>query len=396
MLSKLAQKIADITSEVIDFDVIVTDENAIIIGASDQARLGMYHEASIRVMATKKINDEFYYKDKKGTKQGITLPIILADRAIGAIGITGKRHEVEKFGKLVKKQAELLLSEEIFLKSSILREQSVQSLIREILVFNPEESEDFIIITRGYELGYDLKPPHIAIAINLFSISEQKKEMNREQAENESFYIQIIKLNILSKIRNIFNKSNDIVTTLGDDKFIILYSLYNNYDEEKVYYDVKQKCTMLLKELDNGGVVAAVGIGSIARDITELKDSYKDAWKSLEIGKQINNKSMVFSINEFNLEDLLLDISKYASKRFVSKALKNLQEQPDWPELSKTIKIWCESGFSQIEASKKLYIHRNTLKNRLYKIKRVSGIDLEKFKNGLTLYLAILMTELYN
>ena len=56
MLEKIAQKIASSTAELINIDLIITDEKGIIIGASDPSRKGSLHEPSLEAIQTGKIS----------------------------------------------------------------------------------------------------------------------------------------------------------------------------------------------------------------------------------------------------------------------------------------------------------------------------------------------------
>jgi carbohydrate diacid regulator len=396
MLKKIAPKIALSINEITGYEVMITDENAIIIGASDATRLGTCHEASLRIIATGKPNHELYYQQVKGSKPGIALPIELAGKIVGTIGLAGDRKEVEKFGLLAKRHAEIMLCEEKFLKTTLLREQALQNLIREITVFDAKNNKELLLITRGYELGYDLKPPHIAIVFDLFQFKGHIKKLNFLKSKENSLEltIQSLKLDILNKIKLVFKNPNDIVTPLEKDKFIVLHCLEYNFNSEKSREDIYRKCNEVMEKLKEDGVMVSIGIGSIAQNITGLSKSYKDAWQALEIGKKLCDTPKIHISDEYRIETLLINIKSEASGIFMINTLNKLKSEADWSVLFETIRVWCESGFNQLEASKRLYIHRNTLSQRLNKISRIIDIDIKDFKNILALYLAILITEL--
>ena len=59
--------------------------------------------------------------------------------------------------------------------------------------------------------------------------------------------------------------------------------------------------------------------------------------------------------------------------------------------MRETIREWCESGFSLVEAARRMHVHRNTLIYRLEKLNKESGLDLKDFRTCLNLYLALVM-----
>ncbi|MFA6800622.1 MAG: helix-turn-helix domain-containing protein [Acholeplasmataceae bacterium] len=55
-------------------------------------------------------------------------------------------------------------------------------------------------------------------------------------------------------------------------------------------------------------------------------------------------------------------------------------------DMKKTIKVYLESNQNMSEASKSLYIHRNTLIQRIDKFAMVTGFDIRKFVDGYLIY----------
>jgi len=55
---------------------------------------------------------------------------------------------------------------------------------------------------------------------------------------------------------------------------------------------------------------------------------------------------------------------------------------------------WCESGYNLVEASKALYIHRNTLIYRLSKIEELTNKSPRDYEHAFALYLACLLDSM--
>ncbi|MFT4415893.1 PucR family transcriptional regulator [Fredinandcohnia humi] len=62
-------------------------------------------------------------------------------------------------------------------------------------------------------------------------------------------------------------------------------------------------------------------------------------------------------------------------------------------ELIETIKVFFESDLNVSNASKRLYMHRNSLQYRIEKFIEKTGIDIKHFQGAFTTYLAILTLE---
>ncbi len=392
MLERIAQKFAVSTSRTIGYDVFITNKDAIMIGASEIERLGSIHEPSLRVIANRQPNPECL-TGLRGSKPGIALPIEIAGDVIGTVGITGAREKVEKFGMLIKKHVELTLQEQLLFNSALLSEQATKNLLQEILGCKPGDHSERVLISRGLQLGYDLTPPHITIVIDLLNFEKytEKLYLKNKNQESVELNIQLFKRQVHTTIKNTF-KPNDLVVSLFDDKFVIFKALEQRPGPQEAVSAVKNQCQQMLQKINNNQISANIGIGSIAKNIYDLRQSYRDAWKALELGKKIKNrKPIIVDIQELALEDLITAIDKDNCSNSTLGAIDALQKQQSWPELAETICKWCEAGFSMQKAADKLYIHRNTLQHRLNRITQITDIDRDDYKSYLACYLIIKM-----
>ncbi|HBW37522.1 MAG TPA: hypothetical protein DEF89_20405 [Desulfosporosinus sp.] len=400
VLKELAQEIAKSISEIIGYHLLITDEFGIIIGCSDDInRLETLHRASLEVIKSGKPKfHDLQEAQRLEVKPGYTAPIQLANKVVGTVAIGGEPEDVGKFISIVKKQVEILLRQEIILKSSLLRERALQNLIQEISVFDPDTKDEGLLIIRGQELGYNLTRPYIAIVIDLYQFSNITQEIYQHSSIEDSpeMMIQLMKIRVDNTIKNAFNSTEDISTSIANDKFVVLHAINQRQSENEIIAQVKKKCFELEINLQKLDTRATMGIGSVSGNISQLRNSYREAWRALTIGKRNNRLPMIFSINDLYLEELLSSVNKNISQKFVVNVLYSLQKQSDWDELSRTICVWCESGFSPINTSKNLDIHKNTLFYRLTKIEQISGFNLRNFRESITLYFAVKVQILNN
>ncbi|GHH98868.1 CdaR family transcriptional regulator [Neobacillus kokaensis] len=392
MMEDIVQKIAESTSEIIGYEVIITDEHSIIIGASDTSRLGEFHEASVKIIKTGKPNpDNVNIMKLQGTKPGFALPIEISNKIIGSFGIAGEREKVKTFCYLLKKQIELMIYQEMYMKSILIKEQAIKNLIQEISAYDHHFVNESYLITRGLEIGYNLKSSFISIAVDLFPRDVSIK--TTKESSPLDFNMQAIRFEMHSIIKKAFNHQNDLIAEMAHDKFCIFHTIHPDKSSHKIYEDVRMKSLQIIQEFETKGFSTFIGIGAPAKNMGELSQSYKDSWQALKLGKQIESPTPIYFIHELILEDLISGIPQNLSERYMLKTLTILKKQPDWPELSKTIAAWCESGFNQRKAARILFIHRNTLHYRLSKIQDLSGIDVHHHKYSIMLYIAVLMDK---
>lgn len=387
------------TSRIVDHDIIITDEHGIIIGACEEERLGTLHEASLQVIKTRKQQSHDLESTKylKGVKPGTTLPIELAGQIIGTVAIAGDPKEVTKYGMLVKTQVEILLKERIFIETNVLRENALQKLIHEIAIFDSKYTDDFYLLTKGHELGYNLKNPHIALVVELHFLAPNISKLVRQNKfKGESLVIiNQLKYDILLIFSKVFNNPQHVITFISNYAVVVLFSLNYNFKEQEVIKTLRKKCEILFKLLKEKHIDALAGLGCIAKNLSDLSQSYKDAWQAANLCKKLQLSSNPAYISDLSLPKLLLSLPPKNCNDFCKDTLNPLISQNDWPDLKKTIITWCESYFSLTKTALKLKVHRHTILYRLNKVEQITGLKLRDcFEDVLKVYLAIKIEDL--
>src|SRR6201989_475033 len=128
---ELAQQVAIDIGRITGFNVLITAQQAVVIGCGDQSRIGTLHEASHEVLRTRqaKTHTAEQARRLRGVKPGISLPIIVGAEAIGTVCLTGSPEDVRRFGLVVQRQTELLLEEAALLRSRLLHERAGPQLL---------------------------------------------------------------------------------------------------------------------------------------------------------------------------------------------------------------------------------------------------------------------------
>jgi carbohydrate diacid regulator len=74
---EVAQEIANKTTEIIGFNVLITDDAGFVIGSGDQGRVGTFHEASVEVVKRGVMAWHDAAARLEGVKPGVTVPVVL-------------------------------------------------------------------------------------------------------------------------------------------------------------------------------------------------------------------------------------------------------------------------------------------------------------------------------
>lgn len=377
----MAQNIAKSTSEVIGYGVLVTDEKGMIIGCNDEKRIGEYHPPSLQVMQenrpmTTSTSDAENYGN---VLPGYTLPIQFFDRVLGSVSIAGLPEEVERYGLLVQKQAEIMLREQAFLESNLLRERSLRDLIENISSYDPRVGSGELIIMQAKELGFNILKCRIAIVI----------EMNRwsNEAAESSFQ------RMLREVRTSFSNPRNVICPQENYRVTILLSASSDRDPDKIYEAAEVLSKDFLDSIGAKGILADVSVGFSAFDLQGLSRSINSARNSLRLAKQLGTKGMIRS-EKFTGEALLDALPPGVREEYVTRILKGLSSRNDFNEMKETFLAWCRSPFASGNVAENLSMHRNSLQYRLKKIRSLTGKDPWNFKDAFELWAAFVISDI--
>jgi purine catabolism regulator len=146
----------------------------------------------------------------------------------------------------------------------------------------------------------------------------------------------------------------------------------------------------------NLGWPVSIGVGQLYPDLMSLPQAYKEAQNALKIGRSTHGGGTVTFFTDLGIYRMLLQFAQTQDpNEFFCDPLQRLIEynQQTDKELVKTIAAFLECNGNLTETSTKLYIHRNTLKYRLERIRDITQIDLDDAENRLMLHLGLKMNQ---
>lgn len=371
----LAQQIAGDTSAIVGFNIVITDACGTVIGSGDTSRVGSFHEASLDVVKSMQpaTHSAAQARALQGVRPGVTLPILLNGHAVGTVGITGSPAQVTRFGLVVERQTEILLHQASLLRSTLQRERELEDLVREILAFNPLVTEPTALLNQANDRGVDLASTRVAIAVHVPTAGRAAPPANIAEWLPRALVL----------IRESFHHRQTIAVSLAANRYVIFaHPSPDGMDGTiaQAWQCVDRFHTQFSSEVE-------IGIGTAASGPEQMRNAYEDATDSLHLGRRTNRRS-VTTIDEVRLEQLLSGISVRARQRYTVAVAAPLAALRDWSSVRDTVIAWCESGFSLVDAARRLHIHRNTLIHRLERIEQVQGWTERKGPRYLALYLA--------
>jgi PucR family transcriptional regulator, purine catabolism regulatory protein len=143
------------------------------------------------------------------------------------------------------------------------------------------------------------------------------------------------------------------------------------------------------------GIVVSVGIGRVAQDPLELDRSFSEARRALAIGRWAHGPGEVTAFDGLGLDRLLVGVPASEAAAFCADELGRLEayDAAHGTALVDTLATFLATRNAAL-AARRLYLHYNTLKNRLAKIEELIGPYLDDPDRCLGLALALRLRRL--
>ncbi|MCR5650741.1 MAG: helix-turn-helix domain-containing protein [Lachnospiraceae bacterium] len=217
----------------------------------------------------------------------------------------------------------------------------------------------------------------------------------------------------LEFIRSLYADSENDFVTAVDERNVILIKTVDPLDEAEI---IKQEepdeeaegdeeiierkdplsgiAKMLASTMNSELMVKArVSYGTAESDIRRVSLSYKEARMALEVGKVFYPERDVVGYNSLGIGRLVYQLQPTLCDIFLHEVFgENIPKQFD-DETLITVNKFFENSLNVSETSRQLFVHRNTLVYRIEKLEKMTGLDIRKFDDALTLKMALMVMD---
>jgi carbohydrate diacid regulator len=354
---ELAQDIVDRAMAILPCNVNVMDSQGLILGSGERQRIDTRHEGAQLVLANKREVeiDEQTARTLRGVQPGINLPLMLDERLIGVLGLTGDPAQLRTSAQLVRMTAEMLVAQRHMRVEQRWRTERTEDVMA-MLLGDAELSPR--LLDEARELG--LKP-HLARVPCVFELAGEST------AEPLTRWLQ-------SRVADSWCLCSGAGTVLW-------------CRPTAPHADDLQ----LLGRLEDFQV-RRLGVGDPAQSLPDLRRGCRQVRDLLAYGREILPTVALLQLQRYRLPSLLW---RHRDDDALDEWLMPLQRviaKDSNGQLLATLRAWCEhDGQSQLCADS-LGIHRNSLRYRMERIAELSGVDPMTLEGMVVLYLGVRLT----
>ncbi|MGG0644579.1 sugar diacid recognition domain-containing protein [Sporosarcina gallistercoris] len=388
-----AQSIVDQFSSILNIPISITDNEGLVIGSTDNKRLGSHHMATAEVTRSGKMM--FFTKEQTtelvNVLPGIAAPLRFQQETVGVLGLIGDPVKVERYVQFVQSHIEMLLMEQHRSRTVASQMETMRDFFIRLLSY--KETADFKSIHSYCELhGFPLGKPKRAILLNLLSSDEPSASFEQTQLFNQEDQ------ELYAFLKNLFIKNEQgIIVPLPAGEWLILV-VDHNQDRTSMMkrLELASDKLRIFLETREIGKRFMFSFGGPSPSIESLLESYEDCRRALEIAKRHQFQQSIVSLDDWSLLSHGVEEIILPAQRTLDNHIEKLLNHVNGTVLIESFLVYCDEQLNMSQAARKLYIHRNTLLYRLQQLQEILCIDLNSFKQCTLLYLALKKHHFFN
>lgn len=226
-----------------------------------------------------------------------------------------------------------------------------------------------------------------------FDLHQKARELHVDcDAPRAVFYIKASGTGdsgVYEVVRNMYpDKEKDFVINIDSSNVVLIKELKEVIKSEELEYIANQIVDTVSSETMNPVVV---GLSTVASNIDELNNSYKEAQIAIEVGKVFEEEKSILSYDNLGIGRLIYQLPIKLCELFLKEVFKKGDITTLDEETILTINKFFENDLNVSETSRQLFVHRNTLVYRLEKIYKLTGLDLRKFDQAIVFKVAMMV-----
>lgn len=324
------------------------------------------------------------------TTERVTAPVFVGDALLGYVSILLSDRPLETLDYILCEQGAIAVALEMMKRKVAYEvEQKIRGdLLQGLLDGNLEDLGRAGSAVAG--LRYDLHSLRRVLIVRLDSGegAADGDEATDPQTELRSEVHPVVERILLSSCPKsmLVGRGDSLVVLLGGDDPI----------GDSAVVDLAERVVAIVKERLAPASVS-IGIGRECRDPKELRDSYVDASRGLEVAEILGKRGAVISHADLGVYGILMRQSDPSELReFAWRYIEPLVEydRAHNSGLIRTLESYVRNNYRLNDTADELIVHRNTVKYRLEKIEELSGSRLDDAESLMNLQLAFRIHQL--
>lgn len=202
--------------------------------------------------------------------------------------------------------------------------------------------------------------------------------------------------NVYDQLEDEIIHKNLEATLFTKGKYFAMILQFSKYSDEEI--DTITQFAENVQANFNGDFTLSFGVSHSVSSLKDIPTAYQEAVEAIITGYEQNLKGFIKFYRTRDLEELLKSLPRKDLKALYENTLKSLAypKTKEEQELVKTIHIYLDTQCEISETSRKLFVHRNTVKYRIEKIEELLNCSLRDPDDSLRIRVALMIGSTLN
>lgn len=352
----LAQEIVDRAMAILPCNVNVMDSQGLIIGSGEAERINTRHGSAQQVLATQRVVliDAQAASGLKGVQPGINVPLMHDGCLIGVLGLTGDPQALETYAQLLRITAEMLVAQRQREDERQWRKLRIDELLSLLL---SESGDPRRLLDEAQRLG--LKPQLSRTPVWIEFSSEQAMATVCEWLHGRT--------------------PGSWCLSYSGKTLLWCYPSTVGIVPDK----------LLQKMRAQGWAIERLAFGVPAQNIEQLRKVCARVKTLAAYGLAVKTHEHVLSLTRYRLPVMLWANREEGAGEELLAIIEKVCVKDSNGQLMQTLRSWCEHSGQVQQCAAALGLHRNSLRYRMDRIAEITGLDLERLDDVISLYLGV-------
>lgn len=335
----------------------------------DRELFGMLTQLTVRN------NDTFLIESEDGSGKHCVYPILVESSCMGYLVAGHEENEIQ-INKMILEIGRMVIALELSKTQSMLDtlfKKTSENFFELIDLNNPLD-----LAKKSSEMGLDSNADYAVVVLQL-----DLKENTEYQPSSIYRLIANIKKELAGTQRLVFSTQQKVTVLVSTQSATGL-----NLVRQRIHEVIAQA-------QKNENLSLCAGMGSLYSGTGNICKSYREAQNALMYQLSRHSQGLL-QYSEMGVNQLFINLTPEEAATFLSKVFAPLRENSNRAEyLEATLIAYIESNFSVSQTAEKLFIHTNTLYQRLKTIENYLQISLKKPDDLLQVQLACYLRNIY-
>lgn len=369
-----AQAIVNEMKTLLGYNINIMNDEGRIIASTNPERIGQLHEGAKQLVEQKM--DRLVVENEsalKNTRPGINFPIVINDKIVGVIGVTGVPSEVLTPGNVIKRMTELMVESLQQKESQMMINSSRSRFLNSWIEWDGSNIEEFY--NRGKLLGIDTTPKQSVVCVDFGGSKLYFNDPDNSLKPDQ----------ILSKVAVSSGFPGPELYCYSDDYFVFLIPESTNEQALKIAGMFQREVAVHTKKM------VFIGISSHSGTSSEIAILFREARSACEIAKRSDGRSIqIYSRTdpEFIAGSISEDIRVALMNSVLGTCRK--ERRSEYIEL---LHYYFQYNGVLNDAAAAMFIHRNTFQYRIDKMEKEIGYRLNNSRDRFILYLVSIWAD---